>query len=141
MLLQISDAILKVKKSIASSRSELGTSLHWSNGRGDGTFPHSSVGSLGLTKPNKALRPRKFYRDATPIKLNLWVESFKACYASGRLELASVGKQQAYFRACIKAPLVARISGRVTPDMPVLQATAKYPTSCLDTLLDKFLIL
>ena len=119
-MLALSDAIIELEKELGTA-SQPASSRSNSVRDGDLSTATHDAGPRSSTKPNEALCPKKLSRDCTPVELNIWVESFKAYYVSGRLELASVGEQQAYFRACIEAPLVARISGRVTPDTPVLQ--------------------
>ncbi len=92
-----------------------------------------------LVKPNEALKPERLAKEATPVLLHDWIKQFTAYYDSSRMNLASIGEQQAYFFACLDSSLGTRLRTKIADDLRIF-GPADVP-SCIVTLKEEFLAL
>ncbi|CAB4045156.1 Hypothetical predicted protein, partial [Paramuricea clavata] len=81
---------------------------------------------------NDSLKPALLPKDASPIEMRHWLESFRSYYASNDMD--SLPERQSYFRILLDVDLRTRISAKMDGETNVLG-----PGGCLQLVEDDFL--
>ena len=95
----------------------------------------------GRAKPMTSLRPKTLTREATPVEVTQWIKTFTAYFTASQFAEATILEQQAHFRSGLDAHLTSKVDVHITPASPVLPDPTGPDTSCIEYLIEEFLVL
>ncbi|CAB4045776.1 Gag-Pol poly, partial [Paramuricea clavata] len=83
---------------------------------------------------NDALKPSVLSKDASPIEMRYWVDSFKSYYTSNDMDSFTILEKQSYFKTLLDTDLKTRIVSKMAEDTDVFGKDG-----CIDILENDFL--
>ncbi|CAB4045963.1 Hypothetical predicted protein, partial [Paramuricea clavata] len=68
---------------------------------------------------NDSLKPEVLGKDATPIEMRQWTESFEAYYASNRMDTFTIKERQSYFKILLDTELRRCINSKINAETDI----------------------